>query len=324
MMPLRFPDIDLDKEQNRLAKEKKDLPSVDKDKDNHTFTSTGLSSGFTVIGVTTIDTTVGWDTADSKTQSMSETQPTNETQSTSKTQSTSEIESTSKMSTSDEPLTFTKTVSAPIGGNLPIQESKVVSIVMSTITHEFTSTVTVDHSVELEPSTVWITSISPATDIPPPTTSDTTPSPSSPLSTIELIGVIIGTICLLFMICCFPLILFMRRRRSSTPSGSRNNINVTVGNGECSRWSHSEDSRPTPMPASLYSQEDAVKTEVLKRPVRVLSPPPHYDDYWKGENDGYEMGVRETAGEASGSNYAQEQHYYDPKGKGKARYDTCI
>ncbi|KAM0388194.1 hypothetical protein ACHAQC_010020 [Fusarium culmorum] len=311
-MSLRCPDIDLDKEQNRLAKEKKDLPNVDKDKDNNTFKSTGLSSGFTVIGVTTIDTTVGWDTADSKTQSTSEIL------------STSEIEFTSKMSTSDEPLTFTKTVSAPIHGNLPVQESEAVSIVMSTITREFTSTVTVDHSVELEPSTVWITSISPATDIPPPTTSDTTPSPSSPLSTIELVGVIIGTVCLLFMICCLPVIYFMRRRRSSAPSGSRNNINVTVGNGECSRWSHSDDSRPTPMPASVHSQEDVVKTEVVKRPIRVLSPPPHYDDYWKGENDGYDMGVRETAGEASGSNYDQEQHYYDPKGKGKARDDTCI
>ncbi|PTD05393.1 hypothetical protein FCULG_00002011 [Fusarium culmorum] len=292
-MSLRCPDIDLDKEQNRLAKEKKDLPNVDKDKDNNTFKSTGLSSGFTVIGVTTIDTTVGWDTADSKTQSTSEIL------------STSEIEFTSKMSTSDEPLTFTKTVSAPIDGNLPVQESEAVSIVMSTITREFTSTVTVDHSVELEPSTVWITSISPATDIPPPTTSDTTPSPVLP----EYHRAVI---------------YFMRRRRSSAPSGSRNNINVTVGNGECSRWSHSDDSRPTPMPASVHSQEDVVKTEVVKRPVRVLSPPPHYDDYWKGENDGYDMGVRETAGEASGSNYDQEQHYYDPKGKGKARDDTCI
>ncbi|QPC69564.1 hypothetical protein HYE68_000316 [Fusarium pseudograminearum] len=314
-MPLRFPDIDLDKEQNRLAKENKDLPNVDKDKDNHTFTSTGLSSGFTVIGVTTIDTTVGWDTAGSKTQSTSETQPTSETQSTSKIQSTSEIESTSKMSTSDEPLTVTMTV--PIDHNLPAEGPKTV---MSTITY----TMTVDQSVELEPSTVWITSISPPTDIPPPTTSDTTPPPSSPLSTIELIGVIIGTICLLFMICCLPVIYFMRRRRSSAPSGSRNNINVTVGNGECSRWSHSEDSRPTPMPASVHSQENEVKTEVVKRPVRVLSPPPRYDDYWKGEHDGYEMGARETAGEASGSNYAQEQHYYDPKGKGKARDDTWI
>ncbi|RGP59896.1 hypothetical protein FSPOR_11006 [Fusarium sporotrichioides] len=288
-MPLNFPNVDrdLDKQNNR------------------TFMATGLSSGYTVIGVTTIDTTLGWDTV-----------------------TDSETQSTSDMSTSDEPLTVTKTVLSP-PGNQPEEKTEIISnIIMSTITHEFTSTVTIDPSVGLEPpSTVWITSLNPPTFVPPPpppTTSTAAPSSKSILSTVELVGVIFGTICLLLIICLPVLYAIWRRRRTSAPSDSQNNITIRIGNGECSRWSHSDDSRPTPIPASEHSQENVIRTEVIKRPIGTVSPPPRYNDYWKGENEEYEMGVRETVAEASGSKLFEHQQYSDPKGKGKAREDNWI
>ncbi|RGP77459.1 hypothetical protein FLONG3_4378 [Fusarium longipes] len=284
-MPFPFPNIDLD------------------EKKNHTATGTGLSSGYTVIGVTTIDSTLGWDTL-----------------------TKSGTQSESKMSTSNEPLTVTMTALPPISKR-PVDEPDVVtSIIMSTITHDHTSTVTVGPDTELEPlSTIWISNLSPPTSItqPLPTTSTATPSPKSYLSTVELVGVVIGIICLLTMI-CLPILFILRRRRRNPPaSDSQNNINIRVGNGSCSRWSHSDDSRPTPLPLPQHTEENKVKTEFVKRPFRVMSPPPRYNDYWKGQNEEYEMGVRDTVGEASGSRFA-EQHYSDPKGKGKQRADGWI
>ncbi|KAL3600255.1 hypothetical protein FPOAC2_04488 [Fusarium poae] len=304
MMPLRFPDADLDKK-NNLAKERNYIPNVDKEKEkNDTSTPTGLSSGYTVIGVTTIDTTEGWDTV-----------------------TASETQSTSDMSTSDEPLTVTKTVPNPVGKR-PVDEI-ISDIIMSTITHEFKSIVTLEPSLELEPpTTIWITSLNPPpTNIqppPPPVTSTAAPSSKSYLSTIELVGVIVGTICLVLLLCLPVCYAIWRRRRPPPPSDSQNNVNITIRNGGVSRWSHSDDSRPTPIPASIHSQENMARTEVMKRPIRVASPPPRYTDYWKGENEEYEMGVRDNAGEASGSQFAEEQHYSDPKGKGKARDDNWI
>ncbi|KAJ4009696.1 hypothetical protein NW766_008817 [Fusarium irregulare] len=88
-----------------------------------------------------------------------------------------------------------------------------------------------------------------------------------------------------------------------------------------SRWSHSDDSVPTPLPVTEPMELNEIKTETVKRPLtRVMSPPPHYSDYWKGDNEDYEVGVRGTGGEPSGSQY-YEPHYSDPKGKGKARDD---
>ncbi|XEV04262.1 hypothetical protein FSHL1_009549 [Fusarium sambucinum] len=268
------------KKRNSLVKERNYLPNVDKaEEDNHTFTSTGLSSGYTVIGVTTIDTTEGWDTI-----------------------TASETQSTSNMSTSDEPLTLTKTVHNPVA-NRPADEI-VSDILLSTITHEFGSIVTLEPSIKPQPpSTVWITSLNPPpTDIPPPppVTSTAAPSSKSYLSTVELVGVIVGTISLVLLLCVPVFYAIWRRRRPSPPSDSQNNVNITIRNGGVSRWSHSDDSRPTPMPPSLHSQENVVRTEVIKRPDSVASPPPRYTDYWKGENED------------------------DLKGKGKARDDNWI
>ncbi|KAH6992043.1 hypothetical protein EDB82DRAFT_553956 [Fusarium venenatum] len=294
MMPL-LPNADLDKKKkNSLAKKSNYLPNVDKAKeDNRTFTSTGLSSGYTVIGVTTIDTTGGWDTV-----------------------TASETQSTSAMSTSDEPLTVTKTVHNPVA-NRPV-DGVVSDILLSTITHEFGSIVTHDPSIKPEaPRTVWITSLNPPpTSIPPPppATSTAAPSSKSYLSTVELVGVIVGTISLVLLLCVPVFYAVWRRRLPSPPSDSQNNVNITIRNGDVSRWSHSDDSRPSPMPPSLHSQESVVRTEVIKRLDSVASPPPRYTDYWKGENEEYEMGVRQTASEASGSKFAEEQNYSDPKG----------
>jgi hypothetical protein len=282
---MRFPFPDIKRE---LYKEK-----------NDTVTASGLSSGYTVIGVTTIDSTLGWDTV-----------------------TNSETHSKSDMSTSDEPLTVTQTALEPIV-NRPIDEPEVItSIIMSTITHDFMSTVTIDPNSGKDPfSTVQISSPGSPTYIPqPPPTTSTAASPSkSYLSTVELVGIVVGIICLLMIICLPILVIFWRRRRAPPPSDTRNNINITVG----SRWSHSDDSRPTPLPVHEPVEDKEVKTEVIKRPIRVVSPPPRYNDYWKGENDEYKLGIRNTGGEPSGSRFA-EAHYSDPKGKGKARDDNWI
>ncbi|KAI1069495.1 hypothetical protein LB507_008780 [Fusarium sp. FIESC RH6] len=152
-------------------------------------------------------------------------------------------------------------------------------------------------------------------------TSTAAPSSKSPLNTVELVGVVIGTLCLLLMI-CLPILFVLWRRRRSPPSDSRNNINIRVNNNRRSRWSHSDDSVPIPLPVTEPMELNEIETETVKRPLtRVMSPPPHYSDYWKGDNEDYEVGVRGTGGEPSGSQY-YEPHYSDPKGKGKARDDN--
>lgn len=280
MMPIRFPDAvqDLNK------------------RGNHTLTTSEVSSGYTVIGVTTIDRTLGWDT----------------------------VTTGRKTSASSEPSTVTKTVMEPID-NRPIHETETVSsFYLSTVTRDIMSTVTVDPNSGDEPfSTIWVSSLDPPTNIPTPLpTTSAAASPKSYLTTVELVGVVIGIICLLTMMCLPILFIIWRRRRSSTSSDTQNNINITVGNGGRSRWSHSDDSAPTPLPVPDHKEYKELKTEVVKRPLRVVSPPPRYNDYWKGADE-YEMGVRDSAGEASGSKSA-ETHYSDPKGKGKEPDDNWI
>ncbi|RFN51228.1 hypothetical protein FIE12Z_4546 [Fusarium flagelliforme] len=223
--------------------------------------------------------------------------------------------------------TFATTVfpsETPSSSEPPTSDS--VAEIPHTVTLEHTSTITMEDTPTistvflLDPSDIiapGVTHIIPS-NLP---TSTAAPSSKSLLSTVELVGVVIGTLCLLAML-CIPILFVLWRRRRSPPSDSQNNINIRVNNDGRSRWSHSDDSVPTPLPTAEPIELKEIKTETVKRPLtRVMSPPPHYNDYWKGENEDYEMGVRGTGGEPSGSQYSEPQ-YSDPKGKGKARDDS--
>ena len=247
--------------------------------ETHTYVSSETSS-YSVIGVTTIESTFATTVFPTETSSSSES------------------------STSDS-----------------------MTEIPHTVTLKHTSTVTVDKMTTI--ATAWVSSHDPDIVVPGATdiitsnlpTSTAAPSSKSPLSTVELVGVVIGTLCLLLMI-CLPVLFVLWRRRRSPPSDSRNNINIRVNNNRRSRWSHSDDSVPTPLPVTEPMELNEIKTETVKRPLtRVMSPPPHYSDYWKGENEDYGVGVRGTGGEPSGSQY-YEPHYSDPKGKGKAHDDN--
>ncbi|KAJ4254419.1 hypothetical protein NW762_010017 [Fusarium torreyae] len=156
----------------------------------------------------------------------------------------------------------------------------------------------------------------------PPTSTIAAGSPRVPLSTVEWIGIVVGIVSVLALI-FIAVIILLRRRHTQRPADSQNNINIQLDNVPPPRsgWDTSRSQS-----VSRYTDSRELKTNFVPQRVGPGSLPPNYDNlnqrYWAGDYQEYNMGVRGTEGEASGSRNAEGYSsavYNDPKWKGKQR-----
>ncbi|KAF4968823.1 hypothetical protein FSARC_3851 [Fusarium sarcochroum] len=176
----------------------------------------------------------------------------------------------------------------------------------------------------IPPTSTWSTSASTTESLDVPATSTQVPASAQvSLSKVEWIGIGVGIIVVLALI-FLAVVILTRRRHSPRPAGSQNNINIQLDNGPFPRsgW----DTSRSQLSVSRYTDSRELKTTFVPRPLGPGSPPPNYENlnqrYWTGDYPEYDLGVRGTEGEASGSRYAEGYSsavYNDPKWKGKQR-----